>query len=114
MGGEVLRQREMAGLLCRAEMFISHDFLETPPPLVVQGSTMEKAILLGRYFLSHAQAAYSALPEDAMTANAGKILKMIEERGLKEFDRRTAMRFCSTFKTTIHNLRVRARSTKKK
>ena len=94
--GNTLR---IAGLLCRAEMYIGHDFLETPPPLVVQGGTMEKAISLGRYFLSHAQAAFSALPEDAMTANAGKILKMIAERGLKEFDRRTAMRFCRTFKT---------------
>lgn len=94
--GNTLR---ISGLLCRAGAYRSHEFLDADEPLVVDGPTMEKAILLGRYFLNHAQAAYSVLPEDAMFRKAGRILAMLKERRLAEFDRRTAMRFCRSFKT---------------
>lgn len=60
--GNTLR---LSGLLCRASSYRSHEFLDAPEPLIVEGPTMENAILLGRYFLNHAQAAYSVLPEDA-------------------------------------------------
>lgn len=94
--GNTLR---IAGLLCRASMYISHEFLNVAEPLVVDEQTMANAIRLGRYFLNHAQAAYSILPENAMCQSANKILKAIKDRHLKEFDRREAMRFCRTFKT---------------
>ena len=93
--GNVLR---IAGLLCRASVYRSHEFLDTPEPLVVDGQTMENAIQLGRYFLNHAQAIFNVLPENVMFQNAHKILRMISEKGLREFNRRTAMRNCQTFK----------------
>ena len=60
---------------------------------------MAGAIRLGRYFLKNAQAAYDALPEKAMALQANRILDKIRENRLKEFDRRTAMRYCRSFKT---------------
>lgn len=95
LAGNVLR---IAGLLCRAGTHRSQEFLEEPEPLVVDGQTMQNAIKLGRYFLNHAQAIFNVLPENAMFQNASRILKMITEKGLTEFNRRTAMRFCRTFK----------------
>lgn len=94
--GNTLR---IAGLLCRAGTYRCHDFLDKPEPLVVDGKTMENAIRLGRYFLNHAQAVFNVLPEDAMYQNAKRILKMICEKHLKKFNRRTAMRYCQAFKT---------------
>ncbi len=58
-----------------------------------------KAITLGKYFLSHALAVFDAIPESTMNKNADRILQMTKERQLAEFDRRTAMRYCRTFKT---------------
>lgn len=95
LAGNVLR---IAGLLCRASVHRSEEFLEEHEPLVVDGETMQNAIKLGRYFLNHAQAIFNVLPENAMFQNANRILKMITEKGLTEFNRRTAMRFCQTFK----------------
>lgn len=94
--GNTLR---IAGLLCRAGVYRDHDFLEEPEPLAVDGRTMENAVKLGRYYLNHAQKIYSVLPEDAMYKNASRILKMIINENLTEFDRRKAMRSCRTFKT---------------
>lgn len=95
LAGNVLR---IAGLLCRAENFRCHDFLEEQKPLVVDGRIMNNAIKLGKYFLSHAQTVFNVLPEDNMFQNANRILKMIREKKLKKFNRRTAMRHCQTFK----------------
>ncbi len=89
----------IAALLCRAGIMLSHEFLEEEKPLVVDGKTMEGAIRLGRYFLGNALAAYDALPEKALVVYANRLLDMIRDKKLKEFDRRTAMRFCRFFKT---------------
>ena len=94
--GNTLR---IAGLLCRAGGYRCHDFLDVPDPLTVSGETMQNAIMLGRYFLNHAQAAYSVLPEDAIAKQANVILNMIFEKKLTKFDRRDAMRSCRSFKT---------------
>lgn len=94
--GNILR---IAGLLCRANTYISHDFLEVPDKLVVSSETMKNAIRLGRYFLNHAQAAYSVLPENNIAKQAGVILNMLREKKLTKFDRREAMRNCRRFKT---------------
>ena len=69
-------------------------------PLQVDERTMENAIRLGRYYLNHAQAIYSVLPENAMHKKASRILQMIADNGLDTFDRRTAMRLCRIFHTT--------------
>ena len=89
----------LAALLCRAGVALSHEFLDEEQQLVVDGATMAGAIRLGRYFLVNALAAYDALPEKAMAAYANRVLDMIREKKLKEFDRRTAMRNCRFFKT---------------
>ena len=94
--GNTLR---IAGLLCRASVYLSEEFLYTNEPLVVNGETMANAIRLGRYYLSHALAVFDVIPETAMHRDAGRILQMIRERKLTEFDRRMAMRNCRTFKT---------------
>ena len=95
LAGNVLR---IAGLLCRASVHRGHDFLDVPDPLFVDGQTMKNAIRLGKYFLNHAQAIFNVLPENTMFQNAHRILKMIHDKGLEEFNRRTAMRNCQTFK----------------
>ena len=94
--GNTLR---MAGLLCRAGVYREPDFLDESEALVVSGETMANAIRLGRYYLSHALAVYDVIPEAAMHRDANRILAMIRERKLAEFNRRTAMRYCRTFKT---------------
>ena len=94
--GNVLR---ISGLLCRAGIYRSHDFLDVSIPLVVDGATMKNAIAIGRYYLNHAQAAFSVLPENEMFKKAGRILQMIREEGYTSFDRRMAMRKCRGFKT---------------
>lgn len=94
--GNTLR---IAGLLCRASTTREHDFLDVSEPLEISGDTMGNAIRLGRYFLNHAQAAYSVLPEDRANHDAMVILDMIRERKLTMFDRREAMRNCRKFKT---------------
>jgi hypothetical protein len=60
---------------------------------------MENAIRLSRYYLNHAQAAYSVLPDKTVSVPAEKILKVIRERKLERFDRREMMRSCRAFKT---------------
>ncbi|WP_051600555.1 YfjI family protein [Eubacterium sp. AB3007] len=94
--GNTLR---IAGLLCRASVYRSEDFLRDHEYLVVDEKTMSNAIRLGRYFLSHALAVYDVVPESAMYKQADLILQKIREKGMKEFDRRKAMRACRTFKT---------------
>ncbi len=93
--GNTLR---IAGLLCRAGVHRCNDFLDIPDPLVVDGPTMERAVALGKYYISHAQAVFSVLPEDAMYQNANRILSMIREKGITEIDRRQVMRGCKCFK----------------
>lgn len=93
--GNTLR---IAGLLCRADVYRAPEFLSENDALKVSGVTMANAIRLGRYYLSHALAVYDAIPEASMYKQAGKILRMIRERGLTDFNRRDAMRYCQTFK----------------
>ena len=88
----------IAGLLCRAGVRRDHDFEFINKQLVVDGHTMKNAIRLGEYFLNHAQAVFNVMPENTMFNNARRILKMIRDKGLKEFNRRTAMRYCGVFK----------------
>ena len=94
--GNVLR---LSGLLCRASVYQSHDFLMVQDALSVTGKTMSDAIRLGKYYLNHAQAAYSVLPENDMYENGNLILQKIREQRLTAFDRREAMRMCRRFKT---------------
>ncbi len=94
--GNTLR---IAGLLCSADVYRAPEFLTENDALAVSGTTMANAIKLGRYYLSHALAVYDVIPEATMHRQADRILQMIREKKLSEFDRRTAMRHCRTFKT---------------
>lgn len=94
--GNTLR---IAGLLCRAGVYRAPEFLNDDDALVVDGATMANAIRLGRYYLSHALAVYDVIPEATMHRQAERILQMIRENNLTEFNRRMAMRCCRSFKT---------------
>jgi hypothetical protein len=94
--GNILR---ISGLLCRASVFRSREFLGDEDLLVVDGDTMSNAISIGEYYLQQAQSVFSVLPEDAMYQKAQRILRMVREEKLEGFDRRTAMRKCRSFKT---------------
>lgn len=93
--GNTLR---IAGILCRASTYRMTDFLYENDPLVFSGETMENAIRFGRYYLSHALAVFDAIPEESMHKHANRILNMIREKNLTEFNRRTAMHYCQSFK----------------
>lgn len=94
--GNTLR---IAGILCRADAYRAPDFLSEDDALVVSGEMMANAIRLGRYYLSHALAVYDVIPEATMHKQAERILRMIKEKNLTEFNRRMAMRYCRSFKT---------------
>ena len=93
--GNVLR---IAALLCRTQELRSHDFLSEPEPLVVTGEMMEKAILIGKYFIEHARAAFTLMGVDHTTEDGKYVLKAIKDSGLAEFTRRDIMRFCRKLK----------------
>lgn len=99
--GNTLR---IAGLLCRADVDRCFDFgvLEdgsaVNEPLIVSGENMGNAIKLSRYYLSHARAAYSVLPDNAVTVQGKKLLAVIRDKKLVEFDRREMMRLCRSYK----------------
>lgn len=96
LAGAVLR---IAGILCRASVYRSHDFLDDPPPLIVDEKTMENAISIGQYFTEHAKAAFSLMGADAMVKQCKYVLSVITKNGLVEFSRRDIMRLCRSIKT---------------
>mgnify|MGYP000953349473 CR=1 FL=1 len=89
----------IAGILCRASVCRSHDFLDDPPPLIVDEKTMENAISIGQYFTEHAKAAFSLMGADAMVKQCKYVLSVITKNGLVEFRRRDIMRLCRSIKT---------------
>lgn len=65
----------------------------------VDRETMEHAVIIGRYFLAHAKAAYSLMGADTVNKDAQHLLSFIKRERLAEFSRRDAMRLCRSFKT---------------
>lgn len=65
----------------------------------VDRETMEHAVIIGRYFLAHAKAAYSLMGADTVNKDALHLLSFIKRERLAEFSRRDAMRLCRSFKT---------------
>lgn len=65
----------------------------------VDRETMEHAVIIGRYFLAHAKAAYSLMGADTVNKDARHLLSFIKRERLAEFSRRDAMRLCRSFKT---------------
>lgn len=94
--GAVLR---IAGLLCRASVTRCEEFLEVPPPLIVDQATMEGAIAIGRYFTEHSRAAFSLMGADNLVKQSQYMLDAIVKNRLTEFTRRDIMRMCRSFKT---------------
>ena len=88
----------IAGLLCRASVFRSHDFLDVPEPLVIDAATMANAIRIARYFISHAKAAFSLMGADNTVKQSKYVLNAIKNTGLAEFNKRDIMRLCRSFK----------------
>ena len=94
--GAVLR---IAGLLCRASVTRCDEFLEVPPPLIVDEATMEGAIAIGQYFTEHSRAAFSLMGADNLVKQSQYMLDAIVKNRLTEFTRRDIMRMCRSFKT---------------
>ena len=92
--GNTLR---LSGILRRMGETVGEGLLAEP--LVVDGPTMEGAIRLGKYFLSHALLVHDAVPEDGMVGRAETILRAIRGHEIRELNRREAMRLCPFFKT---------------
>ena len=90
--------QRIAALLCRASVHRSHDFLDVPEPLVVDGDTMRNAIKIGEYFIEHAKAAFMLMGADPVISQSKKVIAVIKENGLTEFTRRDVMRLCRNFK----------------
>ena len=88
----------IAGLLCRASVHRSHDFLDEPEPLVIDAATMSNAIRIARYFTEHARAAFSLMGADATVKQSKYVLNAIRNTGLAEFNKRDIMRLCRSFK----------------
>ena len=65
----------------------------------VDRETMEHAVIIGRYFLAHAKAAYFLMGADTVNKDAQHLLSFIKRERLAEFSRRDAMRLCRSFKT---------------
>lgn len=93
--GNTLR---VSGLLCRASIYRSNEFLEKSERLVVDAQTMSDAIRIGKYFINHAMAAFDVLPGDSMVQQARKVLEVIRGNRLTEVTRRVIMRKCRQFK----------------
>ena len=90
--------QRIAALLCRASIRRSHDFLDVPEPLVVDGQTMSNAIKIGEYFIEHAKAAFMLMGADPVISQSKKVVEVVKENGLTEFTRRDIMRLCRNFK----------------
>lgn len=73
----------LAGLLHAAE------HIERPKvPAIISGETMNNAILLGRYFISHATASFRIMGRDESLVLAEHIKKAIEKHSLARFTQR--------------------------
>jgi len=94
--GAILR---VAGILCRASVYYSHDFLDIPDSLIVDEGTMQNAILIGLYFLDHSKAAFSLMGADILVKQCQYVLSAVKKNSLSEFNRRDIMRLCRNFKT---------------
>ena len=90
--------QRIAALLCRASIRRSHDFLDVPEPLVVDGQTMSNAIKIGENFIEHAKAAFMLMGADPFIGQSKKVISVVKENGLTEFTRRDIMRLCRNFK----------------
>ena len=89
----------ISGLLCRASVYRTEEFLKEPDPLVVSGEVMENAIRIGRYLIDHATAAFSLMGADDGIKKCKYVLDAILKSGLVEFTRRDVMRLCRSLKT---------------
>lgn len=85
----------IAALLCRANALQDQN-LCPDGGLQVDGTTMENAIRLGKYFLSQAEAIFS--DSDPTQKNAEEILDWIRKNNFYEIEQRTVLRTFKRFK----------------
>jgi hypothetical protein len=81
LAGAVAR---ITGLLHMAE----HAATEAPWDIPVSEATVECAVIVGKYLIDHAKAAFAEMGADAVVASAKAILRWIEHKGLTSFTRR--------------------------
>jgi hypothetical protein len=73
-------------------------FLCDPEPMVIDGTTMQNAIRISRYYIEHAKAAFALMGADSVNKQSKYVLNAIRSSGLKECTRRDIMRLCRSFK----------------
>lgn len=93
--GGVLR---ISGILCRASV-MRFEFLDVLDELTVTPEIMQNAIDIGKYYISHAKAAFTLMGADALTKQSKYVLENIKRNGLVEFNRRDVMRICRSIKS---------------
>jgi hypothetical protein len=94
--GNTLR---IAGILCRASVLRNPvSFLCDLEPMVIDGTTMQNAIRISRYYIEHAKAAFALMGADSVNKQSKYVLNAIRSSGLKECTRRDIMRLCRSFK----------------
>ena len=84
---------KLAGGIARiAAILHMTDHCDCPEPwdLPVAGTTVERAITIGRYLTKHAFAAFEEMGADPATENAKRILEWIMKKELKMFTKRDA------------------------
>jgi hypothetical protein len=74
----------ITGLLHMAE----HAGSEAPGDIPVSAATVERAVMVGKYLIEHAKAAFAEMGANAVVANAKAVLRWIEHKELTSFTRR--------------------------
>ena len=85
--------QRIAALLCRAGVYRSYEFLEEEEPLAVAEATMDNAIKIGRYFKSHARAAFGLMGADPVVQQCEKVVRIFREKDVHRFSAREVMRY---------------------
>lgn len=101
--GTVLR---ISGILARANTTVVNEFLADTKDIIVSKDIMQKAILIGHYYLEHAKSAYFVLAGDYLVKECRGLLKAIRTNQIKEFSRRDAMRLYSSLRDVNHAQKV--------
>ena len=88
----------ISGILCRAERCEHYRFAEDSRSLVVDGTIMQNALKLGKYYADHARAAYSLMGADPVIQQCQYVLGAIRNARQSDLTKRDIMRLCRAIK----------------
>ena len=95
--GTVLR---ISGILARADVTVVDEFLNDREDIVVSKETMQKAIMIGQYYLDHAMASFFVMTGNYLIKECKYVLNALKKCDVKEFKRRDVMRMCTTLRNS--------------